>query len=206
MIIDIKRYSGILNVFYYLVLERKLILLSFWSPRWIGDLGPTSVVIFRSATKNILQKIFHNFQNIYWQIEIFSYIILREVANLPQDLVVQVIPGLNSIRWLTDMLFSLLPVDFFICTKWLAVINWYDLKKWSWSQWMRHVTQNPPVVKKPKLLDQVRYAIRTKHYVWRPKKRTSIGLDDSFYLEKVWELPYGEIINLGLDKRIMKGA
>ncbi len=69
---------------------------------------------------------------------------------------------------------------------------------------MEPVIKSLPVEKKPKLLDQVREAIRTKHYSLRTEEVYVHWIKRFFLLIKIiWELAYGYVQALGLAKRIV---
>ena len=92
---------------------------------------------------------------------------------------------------------------------------------------MTYQKNNSIDTNQPKLLDQVRAAIRMKHYSLSTEKTTRIPMNKMMSIQvkygeiavgklvkaasgqwdrerKVWNLPYKEILELGLENRIIK--
>ncbi|KPK89814.1 hypothetical protein AMJ80_09275 [bacterium SM23_31] len=54
----------------------------------------------------------------------------------------------------------------------------------------------PKVEKPPKFLDQVRYALRTRHYSFKTEK--------AYIRKKLWKVPLQVVIDLNLEDRLTK--
>ncbi len=68
---------------------------------------------------------------------------------------------------------------------------------------MSQVSENSTIIKKPKLLDQVRDAIRTKHYSLKTEEAYMLLIRRSSLFRKAWELAYGYVQALGLARRMV---